>query len=327
MINVIKLSELKNKMTQNYELFICSCSFEERCLSIAQNFNLNNIEHVFMLYNVDFIDYITENKNKLISIFSMKHTPIEIKQSDPLFSTDVIIRAISQKINERKKLSVLLDITTLTHEILLIIINILLTLFPHVDITCIYNNAAEYDSENQKDKKWLSKGVKEIRSVLGYLGNIIPTRKTHMIVLVGYEYERATNIIQIIEPNSIALGYGRSDDATTDKDKDANEHYSKLVQDMAISYSEIDSFEIKCKDPFATSEKLSEQIKKAGDKNIIIVPLNNKISTIGVALTAIKNNDIQVCYAPALIYNYENYSKPGNDCYIFNISQNLKTDD
>ena len=47
--------------------------------------------------------------------------------------------------------------------------------------------------------------------------------------------------------------------------------------------------------------------------------MNNKMSTVGVFLSKIKNDDVQVCYAPAVIYNEENYSEPGNDCYIFDL--------
>jgi ribosomal protein RSM22 (predicted rRNA methylase) len=126
-----------------------------------------------------------------------------------------------------------------------------------------------------------------------------------------------------MEPNSLELGYGRTGNATTDKDKDANEHYLHLVEKMAISFEDIKTFDIKCNDPFATYMKLSERVEKIIDKNIIIVPLNNKISTVGVAITAIKNDNIQICYAPALVYNYLNYSTPGEYCYIFSISEKL----
>lgn len=45
--------------------------------------------------------------------------------------------------------------------------------------------------------------------------------------------------------------------------------------------------------------------------------MNNKMSTVGVALAAMQNENVQICYAPAVIYNESNYSLPGKDCYIF----------
>ena len=66
-------------------------------------------------------------------------------------------------------------------------------------------------------EKWLSKGVKEIRSVLGFPGEILPSRKNHLIVLTGYEYERAKTIIDILQPYSLALGFGEASNVNADK--------------------------------------------------------------------------------------------------------------
>ena len=43
---------------------------------------------------------------------------------------------------------------------------------------------------------------------------------------------------------------------------------------------------------------------------------NNKLSTVGTSLAAFEKPEIQCCYAPAVIYNYENYSVPGKRCYF-----------
>jgi len=51
--------------------------------------------------------------------------------------------------------------------------------------------------------------------------------------------------------------------------------------------------------------------------------LNNKLSTLGIAFAAIRNTDIQVCYAPADTYNSEDYSEPGNKCYVVDITSHL----
>src|SRR5208337_3388367 len=186
-------------------------------------------------------------------------------------------------------------------------------------ITGAYANASEYSVGDDIRHKWLSRGIGEVRSVLGYPGNIVLSRKTHLMLIVGYEHERAAGLIDSIEPNSIALGYGRSGSATTEKNKDANEHYMNLVKQMATSFSEISLFEIPCDDPQGTRDKLREQINKAGDVNILIAPMNNKLSTIGAAWAAFENRDVQICYARALSYNYGGYSMPGSHCYLLDM--------
>ena len=44
--------------------------------------------------------------------------------------------------------------------------------------------------------------------------------------------------------------------------------------------------------------------------------MNNKITTLGLFISLIHNEDVQVSYAPAIVYNEQNYSIPGTDCFI-----------
>ena len=50
--------------------------------------------------------------------------------------------------------------------------------------------------------------------------------------------------------------------------------------------------------------------------NTVIAPMNNKISTVGAALAALKNPNIQISYAQADIYNVVGYSMPNDDYYL-----------
>jgi hypothetical protein len=186
-------------------------------------------------------------------------------------------------------------------------------------LTCVYANAKEYSVGDKVNQKWLSKGIEEVRAVLGYSGNLIPSKKTHFLIIVGYEYERAIAMINILEPNVLSLGYGKSENATVEKDKEANSFYSHLVMEMLPSYPNANKFNVSCNDPYETYNGLKKYIRKYKDENIIIAPMNNKISTIGVGLLALKNDNIQICYGQALTYNIINYSLPGSKCYIFDI--------
>lgn len=313
-----KLSEL-NEHVEHYDLFICSASFENRCLSVSRNVDVTKFQNAFIFFMQDFIDHVNTNKKALEGIWESKAICIEMKHSDPLITADNILNALTE-LAKKVEASVLVDTTTFTHESLLILIRILGAKFPQVKVSYAYTNASVYDSDNEKDNKWLSKGIGEIRSVLGYPGDILPARKTYLMVIVGYEYERAASIINSLEPSSLALGFGRADNATTEKDKSANEHYLNLVKQMTSSNQNIDCFEVKCNDPFETRRIIKEKADAQSGMNIVVVPLNNKISTLGVALAAIGNEKIQLCYAPASVYNYSNYSNPGDHCYLIDMA-------
>ena len=138
-------------------------------------------------------------------------------------------------------------------------------------------------------------------------------------MIVGYEHERAAEIIEALEPNSIALGYGVSGSATTEKNKDANERYMLLVRQIATSFTNTNCFEIPCNNPYLACDGIMSEIKKVRDHNVLIAPMNNKLTTIGAAWAALEDIDIQVCYARALCYNYNNYSNPSEYCYIFDL--------
>ena len=76
-----------------------------------------------------------------------------------------------------------------------------------------------------------------------------------------------------------------------------------------------------CSNPWETKESILEQIKKYGDDNTVIAPMNTKISTIGAAIASWEEEKIQICYAQAIRYNYANYSTPGDTCYVFELPE------
>lgn len=313
-----KLNDLSENTSNPIDLFICTASFESRCLSVPQNIELSKIKNAIIFYMKDSIKYINDNKTILHEHFKGISTCVELMHTDPLFTADRMQETLISCSQHGAVTSIMVDITTFTHESLLILLRLIPIVFPEATIVYAYANAQEYDSDNKKDDKWLSKGIGDIRSVLGYPGEILPARKTHLIVVVGYEFERAASIINALEPSVLTLAFGRSDNATTDKDKDANEHYLSLVEQMASSYQEINRIEVKCDDPIETSTRIEEHIADYSNMNTVIVPLNNKISTLGVAFAAMSNPSVQLSYAPALVYNYANYSMPGDSCYIIN---------
>ena len=316
----MQLQKVGDALSGTYDLFICSSSFEDRCRSIASHINTDQVKRACIVSNTDLLDYISDNKKFLEHLFGERSHTVEISTSKPLLTGDKLMVAISDALAASSVNRILLDVTTFTHESLLILIWLLRLYCHSSSITVVYASAAEYSVGDDVEYKWLSRGIGEIRSVLGYPGNVSPSRKTHLIIVVGYEHERAAGLIQALEPHSIALGYARSGTATTEKDQSANERYMELVKQMATSYSQFGTFEVPCDDPEGTCDEIDRQIKLANGMNVLIAPMNNKLSTIGVAHAALKNVDVQLCYAQALLYNYTAYSKPGNQCYVFEMT-------
>jgi hypothetical protein len=248
---------------------------------------------------------------------------VELFHDKPLESSDSIVKCLDKYFTSGSVQNAIIDITTFTHEMVLVILMLFNQKYTEINVTFSYSNA--------KDYKWLSKGIGDIRSILGYPGDLLPTRQTHLIIIVGYEYDRALSIISEMEPTSLSLGFGNSDSYTTEvhglnkKHLGAREHFNEVVRDSIsiVPKDKVYEFDISCNNPDRASRDIQSHLDQYNNviegKNILLFAMNNKLSTLGVGLFALERKDIQLCYAPALIYNYANYSIPGGECYLFKL--------
>ena len=68
-----------------------------------------------------------------------------------------------------------IDATTFTRESLLILVRFLKQSLKTSDsVQFLYAPAKEYSIGTQYEDKWLSRGIREVRSVLGYPGDFLP---------------------------------------------------------------------------------------------------------------------------------------------------------
>jgi len=324
--------EIDQHIQKKYDLLICSASYEERSLSFVRHCPADRLGFVLVCHIKEFEEYVSKNLSTVRELLEKKQIGFDeatLSHSDPIDSTDSIILALNKLSDMQQIDRVLIDITSFTHEMTLVILRIFHDLFAESQVTFVYSNAETYDPSTPDDKVWLSKGISEIRSVIGFPGNPQPTSQTHLLIVVGYEYDRALSIISELEPSSLSLAFGKSDSLTTkinssSKHYGAKEHFEELAEAALCYFAEdrIYKFAVSCNDPARAQGEIAAHLHEIGIDssiyNVVIFALNNKPSTLGVGLFGLENDDVQLCYAPALIYNYGNYSSPGNECYIFN---------
>jgi len=315
----IELKELRQNIDFDIDYFFCCASFEERCFSIAQYLDVTRIKNSIVCYNEDQVNSFKGHELKLQEILKASQNLITIRlNSDkPLSTAEALLKELTaiEKIETKR---IVVDITTFTHEALLILFRLLSSKkIPSSNITFLYNNASDYAvNEIENSEKWLTVGVKEIRSVIGYSGFMSPLKKNLLIVLVGFEPERTKKLIDNYEPHAISLGVGNDYCADISSAIETNKQkHRELVQQYPNTFT----FEFSVLEPSEAAEALKKEIKKFPNYNIIIAPMNNKISTIGAALLALDNTELQLCYVPARYYNTDGYSTPGSKCYIFEI--------
>lgn len=312
------LADLDKNLTDGLDAIICSTSFEARCLSIPLNVNPNHIERAIIVSKDAAFPHVKKNKEKLLEHFADKTILISGHNDNILLIADNI-RSSLQMIKNVKPGKFLIDITTFTHEILLVLFRIIHQTLDEKDkIYIAYNPSKDYSGGVALEDRWLSKGIGEIRSVLGYPGNFKPSRKSHLIVLLGYETERAELLIDAYEPASISLGLGAKSESVSPTLYDINvQFHDKLKHKLR----QVDEFNFSCINPVNAKKSILQQVDKYIDNNIVIAPMNTKVSTLGAALAAIECQNIQICYASALQYNYDNYSIPSDECYFFDLPE------
>lgn len=311
-------------LAEPYDVFVGFASFEKRSFSLSEKMDVDKISKVYIIKNEKTVKnkYIVENLVKFEKKFETKMEYIEVDFDEPLVSADNLKASFNFLQSKEKKVKILIDISTFTHEMLLMFLCILRNWISKVELTCVYANTLDYSTEDTVANKWLSRGLRDVRTVLGFPGDSLPSQKTHLVLIVGYEYERAYNIINAIEPHSLSLGYVEAEETSTEKNKDANSYYLRLIEEMAISYDEIERFTISCKNVEKTIIKLNKIIDAHNGENIVVVPLNNKVSTIAVAVTAFNNPKVQICYGQPVLYNENSYSIPGNDFFCYRFEDN-----
>ena len=86
------------------------------------------------------------------------------------------------------------------------------------------------------------------------------------------------------------------------------------------------NFEFSARDPLQVVRELSSAIDGGTDANVIIAPLNTKLSTLGAGLYALGHPEIQICYAPVRRYIEANYSTSAQELFLVPLSELLQSD-
>jgi hypothetical protein len=316
MVDTFKLRDLRVHIETPLDVFICSASFEDRCKSIPACISSEMVDHVLVCENEELAEYVGENARYLADRFIHKSIHVPLSLSNPIRVADSMTAGLDRVISTKPQ-SYLVDITTFTHEALLILLSLLRRRLKSSDkIRFAYTTAKEYSLGAEGADKWLSKGIKQIRSVLGYPGDPLPTRQFHLVVLAGFENDRAAQLIDTYEPAIVSLGFGSREQSITNEHFEVNVAFHKKLCDI---YRDLETFTFSLTDPMQAKVDIAQQIAAKPRFNVVVAPLNNKISTIGSALIAFENPDIQLCYSQANFYNYENYSSPGDEFYLLDV--------
>jgi hypothetical protein len=313
-ITECKLLELKNRLPQPIDYLFFSASFEKRAYGICEQL-WKGCSKRFLCFNKNHLVYLQASVDRLKSFVENPIT-VSFDSDFPLEIFNAFRDAIEQ-IKTQGPCHVGVDITCFTREALSVLYFLLRHELPKGSvITAIYQRAVQYGRSRKGG--WLTEGVREVRTVLGYSGSVSLSANTHLIIVPGFEYERAQEIVDAVQPTRISLGHAIAEKNVS---PELNlDHESFLLKLEALYHgSSFDPFDFSCFDPFKTRDNVLELVKTSSNRNVVVACLNTKPAMFGVCLAALENRSIQLVYAQPISYNTKSYSEPSGEVLFFNI--------
>ena len=292
--------------------FLGRSSFEERCFSTYIALEKCNFLHKHFFYSQEETEVSRELRAKNLDD---KCSQSVINTRDPLKAKRIIENQVEiiSDIFSSSPFSLVIDITSFRREELLILLKALGTLREEAlaDTSFVYTIASRMGN-------WLSNNVRQIRPVIGYPGEMMSRRGTHLVILAGIEHERAIAIIEAYEPKNISLGTVPSKDSVSESIHMRN----KWLGDYLVRHFDnvTTKFDFSAKDPLSVILTLKSITAKRPGLNTVIAPLNTKLSTIGCGVFALLHQEVQLCYAEVDVYNASGYSMPGDQVVVVRYS-------
>lgn len=289
---------------------LISClSFEDRSLVVAEAIASGGLCRWLVIVNEDIETDITAIREKAEAIASVAGVAIEYlpaSKRNPLLLADAF-GGLAAGVLADQATHWVADITTMTHEMLLILVAAADEIVaPWRDLHLIYNVAGAYSGDDTPEEKWISRGIHQVRSVIGYPGAWSPGEQTNLVALPGFDSERMRRMVEEIEPDQLIVGIACPLDERHAWSEDKNRGIARHLLETRKGTT----FDYRALDPLGAVDAVIEVLKDTTG-NVLLAPLNSKISTAAIGVLARLKPEWQICYAPAIIYNLK-YATPSD---------------
>jgi hypothetical protein len=296
------------------DLFIASASYEERTLAAAQLLSTSYRARCAIIYfNREVIedpssDKGRKNRDKLVELLARHCDRVDQvagSWQEPKEQLLALRNALLPRDGGPGAGSAFtIDTTTFSRESLLTTMALLRTHYADPSIRVLYTSPSEHGS-------WLSQGFREVRNVMGFGGIQHSSLQTVLVVLSGFEPDRASRIIEEHEPAKVLLGIG--DPPTKVKFLERNLNEQKLI----LARQEVERFSFPTSDISGCQARLEDLLRPyLGNYNVVLAPMSTKLSTLAVFLFAERHPEVQVTYCVPGEYNTEDYSTGADQIFI-----------
>ena len=303
---------------RKWDIFISCGSFETRCTRSSDIFIDKKVEiGTSIIFNYK----ETDPKNKKEeNIQKMKSNLEQICKCVHIFNTGSVslpsegikkfLVFLKEKNIDLLDKEIIVDITVFTKPYFFLLFKVLKEKFNLRRFHVVY-------TEPEKYKTILTEGLDRTGSIPGFIGSSA-SPKDALIVLLGFEGKRATEVFYNINPElTFAInGFPSYQPGWHKISLEANLRF--LGESGASDYL----FFAPAVDPFETKKVVSQIVKEIEednqDLNIVIAPLGTKMQAFGVLLYAFQNNTTKVIYPFPSVYKAD-YSYKYGPTWVFKV--------
>lgn len=253
---------------------------------------------------------VQDNKKEIINIlkrssFFNDHKTLKTSIDNPIKIIMEIDKIIKNSFTGKQKLNITFDITAFPRGELLTVIYYLRHL-PIIDTLRIL-----YISPN-KYGEWLTNGYRYSMIPPFFEGPPTFEKMTALLILTGFEFDRAISLIDEIQPSFLILGKS-SPGTSKEFDDIGDEIINKLKSTRKITK---ETYKIAGNNPFRCRDTFREIIQEYSQfYDFFVATLGTKLELLGVYLAYEENSNFRIIYPVPLIYNVGNYSTGCRDIY------------
>lgn len=291
-----------HRVGQPDDLFICSVSFEERCVGTCRLFDDYKFDNGFVFVN----DQPVENKEQRLREITETTQPlgkVEIlpySETDPAGSIALFTMHLHELGLNPTSSIITLDITTFNKRHLLMLLKELDELGYWSSLRVLYTEPQDYATDLYLP---LSMGIKQIDPVPGFVNTQPLNKPLLLLILLGYEGDRAMALFNNIDPNETLLVVPKPafHDEWEGRTEKMNSDLITLLGDEKLRHAD-------SRNPEEVAATLAK-ILTSGDHNLddwscYVSPLGTKPQIVGLYLFWRQNqNQFSILYAQPLKHN------------------------
>ena len=282
------------------DLFICCASFEERCLSSVLKMGINywtNYAIIFVIEEFLYQKQVDDNLYRLQSELGKRSSKgifiISCQRDNPIDGIAQLKNIWNRcKPRNPEEPFITIDISGFTKIYILELLHYLVTEL-NLGIPRMLHTTQAYLPTK------LTKGVTQITTIPHFFGSISLEKETVLVLLLGFEPERALAIWKHFNPaKTVTLITNPPRYGNLDYLKYAEENNSYLLSQPSIEVRNIPA-----DNPYAVKKVLESIYSETrASFNMVIGPFGTKPQVVGVFLFWLEHSRIQIVYSLPVKY-------------------------